>query len=282
MNNTLRTTLTILGVLAVAALLLLTGAWIGRAAPAMAGWGPGNMRAAYPDHGPGMMSGDMMNGSWMMGTGMPGTSGLYAASEPLTLEAAEQALEKFLDSGDGTGLAIGEIMIFDNHGYAQLVEESTGIGAMEVLVDPVTLAVYPEHGANMMWNLKYGPMTDLGGGPALSESEGMMGMMMGGGQGMMGGGQGMMGGYGSLALQTGEISAEMPVTPEQAVESAQLYLDANLPGAETDGHADPFYGYYTLHILRDGEIVGMLSINGYTRQVFPHTWHGEFIEMRGE
>jgi hypothetical protein len=29
----------------------------------------------------------------------------------------------------------------------------------------------------------------------------------------------------------------------------------------------------------DGETVGMLSVNGYTGQVFPHTWHGDFVEM---
>jgi hypothetical protein len=77
----------------------------------------------------------------------------------------------------------------------------------------------------------------------------------------------------------GEISVEMTVSPEQAVEAAQRYLDQYLPGAEADDHADPFYGYYTIHILDDGEVVGMLSVNGYSSQVFPHTWHGDFIEM---
>ncbi len=61
--------------------------------------------------------------------------------------------------------------------------------------------------------------------------------------------------------------------------AAQDYLDVYLPGTQADEHVDPFYGYYTLHILRDGEVVGMLSVNGFTGQVFPHTWHGEFLEM---
>jgi len=34
----------------------------------------------------------------------------------------------------------------------------------------------------------------------------------------------------------------------------------------------------TIHILRDGQTVGMLSVNGYTRQVFVHTWHGDLVE----
>jgi hypothetical protein len=74
-------------------------------------------------------------------------------------------------------------------------------------------------------------------------------------------------------------TAKMPVTPEQAVSAAQRYLDETLPGTQVDEHADPFYGYYTLHILRDGQVIGMLSVNGFNASVFPHTWHGKFIEM---
>ena len=39
-----------------------------------------------------------------------------------------------------------------------------------------------------------------------------------------------------------------------------------------------FYGYYTLDFEKDGRIAGMLSVNGYSGQVFLHTWHGTFIE----
>ena len=42
---------------------------------------------------------------------------------------------------------------------------------------------------------------------------------------------------------------------------------------------DPFYGYYTLHTLNDGEIEGMLSVNGTTGQVWYHSWHGDFLDM---
>ena len=37
----------------------------------------------------------------------------------------------------------------------------------------------------------------------------------------------------------------MDINPEQAIASAQDYLDSNLPGTEVENHADPFYGYYT-------------------------------------
>jgi len=74
------------------------------------------------------------------------------------------------------------------------------------------------------------------------------------------------------------VTAEMPVTPEQAKTLAQQFLDANLPGV-TIGEADTFYGYYTLHTLRDGQIEGMLSVNGYEGGVWYHNWHGPFIGM---
>jgi hypothetical protein len=59
----------------------------------------------------------------------------------------------------------------------------------------------------------------------------------------------------------------MTVSPDQALAAAQDYLDAALPGTVAE-EPEPFYGYYTLHILRDGKVIGMLSVNGYSAQVF--------------
>ncbi len=314
MSKTLKITLIVIGSIITGSILLLTGLIIGRSTGGQVASWPGSMMSGYlpqmyasdqsgaertsysPSYGPG--SGMMGNyydpddfsqdnpdgdpygypygmGPGMMGSGMmggygPGMMSGYSGSglsnvDPLTIEQAREAVEGYLSGLNNTDLELGEIMIFDNQAYAQIVEKSSGIGAMEILVDPVTLSVYPEHGPNMMWNLKYGMMSGWGGhGP------GMMGMM---------------GGYGFRSQGsniTPKVSADMPVSPEQAVESAQRYLDEYLPGLEADEHADPFYGYYTLHILQDGEVAGMLSVNGYTRQVFLHTWHGDFVEMGAE
>ncbi|MFV1859224.1 MAG: hypothetical protein ACC647_07725 [Anaerolineales bacterium] len=73
-------------------------------------------------------------------------------------------------------------------------------------------------------------------------------------------------------------NAELPVGPQEAVEIAQRYLDAHLPGAEAEDSPDPFHGYYTLHIKQNGKVVGMLSVDGTTGQVWPHAWHGELLE----
>jgi hypothetical protein len=236
------------------------------------GYGPGMMgysqnftgTTAYgcPGFGEGMMGGQgygMMGG---MGGGMMWNSNSpFFAIEPLTLAEATAAVESYLTNLNDSNLELHEVMIFDNHAYAEIVEKDTGTGAMELLVDSSTKAVYPEMGPNMMWNLKYGMMSGNNG-------YGMMGMM----RGMMG-----------YANQT-DPSAEMTVTPAEAVAAAQTYLDTNLPDRQlsVEEEAEPFYGYYTLHVSRDGQTVGMLSVNGYTQQVFLHTWHGKLLEMSEE
>lgn len=127
--------------------------------------------------------------------------------------------------------------------YAEVEERDTGIHAIELLIDRYTGQVYPEMGPNMMWNTKYGMMSR------------------------------MMGNYYSSSP-----TADMPVTPKQAKELAQKWLGANLPGVRV-AEADAFYGYYTLHTLKEEQVEGMLSVNGYTGAVWYHTWHGPFIRM---
>ena len=68
------------------------------------------------------------------------------------------------------------------------------------------------------------------------------------------------------------------VGPEEAVEIALRWLDANRASVSAEEHADAFYGHYTLHTLEDGDMEGMLSVHGTTGQVWYHTWHGPFIQ----
>jgi hypothetical protein len=214
-----------------------------------------------------MMGGGMMGGQ--CGSGMMGNFGGLTNVDPLSIEDAETAVTDYLATLNNDSLTLGEIMIFDNHAYAQIVDESTETGAFELLVDPTSGNVFPEPGPNMMWNTEYGMMSGNG-------FSGMIGgNMMGGqfGSGMMGGN--MMGSFGYAP------DAEINITPGEAVNTAQEYLDAYLPGKTADETADTFPGYYTLHVVEDGETIGMLSVNAYTGQVFLHHWHGDFIEMGG-
>ena len=239
MNKTLSTTLIVIAILALAGILFFAGSMYARANA----YGPGGMMSGN--------GGNMMNGY------------NNANLIPLTVDQTEAAAEKYLSSLDNSDFEIAEIMIFDNNSYVIVKEVSTGIGAFELLVDPVSQIAYPEHGPNIMWNLKYSRLNHeymMGGG--------MMNMMGGNGNTMM------QGWNNTTPLN---VTAEMTVTPEQAVEYAQQYLDANIAGASTE-HPMQFYGYYTLDFEKDGRIAGMLSVNGYSGQVFLHTWHGAFIE----
>jgi hypothetical protein len=226
--------------------------------------GPGWMMQGAPGvtgtvpFGPGwMMGGEGMMGDMMVHPNSP----FYQAQtvEPLTLAETTETLEAYLAELGDDNLEVREVMIFDNHAYAEIAEIDSGIGVMEVLVDPTTRVVYPEMGPNMMWNLRYGMMSGFG-------RYGMMGQAVpppGG-------------------AQAGEVPAEMPISGEQAIETAQTYLDTYYPNLSVAEEAEPFYGYYTLHVEEDGEAVGMLSVNGYTGQVFPKTWTGELLEMKSQ
>lgn len=218
-----------------------------------------------PDFGPGMMGGQgygMMGSGGMMGAGMMWNSNSpFYTVQPLTIAEATEVVNAYLANLNNNNLKLQEVTIFDNQAYAEIREIDTGIGAMELLVDPTTKTVYPEMGPNMMWNLKYGMMAGNG-------TYGMMGMM----RGFFG------------APNQADVANEMTVTPDQAIAAAQAYLDANFASAslQVANEAEPFYGYYTLHVVRDGQVAGMLSVNGYSQQVFPHTWHGKLLEMSHE
>jgi hypothetical protein len=169
----------------------------------------------------------------------------YFLPTTLNLARAEEIADNYLESLNNPDLAIGEIMEFEYNFYVVYYEESTGIGAFEMLIDKEAGRIFPEYGPNMMWNTKYGH------------------------GGMMGSSGGMMGGF------TQPPSGD-DIDEEEALRIAQGFLDEVYAGSEADD-AHPFYGYYTLHTTRDGEIFGMLSVNTYDGSVWYHNWHGAYI-----
>lgn len=281
MNRTLTIVLIVVAVIALASGIFFFGFVYGRivyglaspASPATGGtWnyghGPGMMNGygGRGTYGPGLMGGrggygpgGMMGGPRSYGPGgMMGGYGYGSTSAtPLTVDQAKAAAEKYLANLSNPDLKIAEIMVFDNNAYVAVKESSTGIGAFELLVDPATQTAYPEFGPNMMWNQKYAALNH---------------------EYMMGGYGGMMRGFGWNGTTPTQPSGTMTVSSEQAIAAAQKYLDTNLPG--TTAATDPmqFYGYYTLDFTEAGKMAGMLSVNGYTGQVFLHTWHGGFID----
>jgi hypothetical protein len=173
---------------------------------------------------------------------------LFTARD-VSLERAEGIAERYLDSLNDSDLAIGEIMEFEYNHYVVFYEKSTDIGAFEMLIDKESGRIFPEYGPNMMWNTKYGH------------------------GGMMGGPGGMMGGF--------TTPSGVSIDEKEALEIAQEFLDEVYPGSEADD-PHPFYGYYTIHSTRDGEIFGMLSVNQYTGAVWYHNWHGSYVRSIGD
>jgi hypothetical protein len=233
------------------------------------GYGPGMMGrqgfGGMMGNGQGMMGGPGSTG--MMGTcnatngttpancPMFGTATTPANAQPITFDKAVEAAQQYLKSYSNADLKLDEVMEFDNNFYALVTEKSTGTGAFELLVNRYTGAVHPEPGPNMMWNTKYGHMAGQGG-------------MMGGMMGRIGGG--------AWNQQSGPLT----VTVAQARTAGQQWLDANQPGAKLADDEMQFPGYYTMDFLKDGKTAGMLSVNGYTGQVWFHTWHGNFISEK--
>lgn len=158
----------------------------------------------------------------------------------LTIDDSLKAAQDYIEYTGVPNLAVAEIMEFSNHFYIDVYEEDTGIHAFELIIEKDG-DVYPEHGPNMMWNTKYGHH-----------------------------GGGMMGAY--------PESAEMLIDEDSSITYAQNYLDEYMPGAKaTEPHR--FYGYYTLHVEKDGNIIGMLSVDGFSGDVWYHNWHGDFVQI---
>jgi hypothetical protein len=198
-----------------------------------------------------MMGRGMGMGGGMMGAGMMGGAWDYIPPgdvKPLTIGEAAEQVEQYLENWGNPELELAEVMEFSNHFYAEVEEASTGIHAFELLVNKRTGQIFSEPGPNMMWNLKYGHM----------------------GGGMMGG----------RNYRRQDPAAPARVKPEQAIKNAQKYLDALYPGLKADPKVDRFYGYYTIHTMKDGKVYGMLGVNGHTGDVWYHVWHGRYLGMK--
>jgi hypothetical protein len=195
----------------------------------------------------------------------PGMMGYATDSrDPVTSRA--EALEHAQAFADRLDLRAGEVMQFERNFYAELVERD-GDRATEVLVDPTTGAVWIEYGPAMMWNTRYGMMADAGW-----RGQGMMrgrGMMSGA---MMGQAASPTGGATPLEARDGTVRAA------EAVRIANRWLASEQPGARA-GDAESFPGYFTLHLLRDDKVTGMLSVNATSGAVWFHWWHGAFVGM---
>jgi len=181
-----------------------------------------------------------MGGGYGMACDADEVVGFGPTGNVVSPAVARSSASQYLKRYGSGKLEIAEIMEFQSNFYVQAREKATGRNAFELLIDRRTGRVYPEPGPNMMWNTKYGRMSWL---PWVRPTE------------------------------------EMRVSPQEAINIAQNYLDCDSSGLMVEPQADEFYGYYTIHTIRDGRIAGMLSVNGKTGAVWVHTWHGPFLGM---
>ncbi len=217
--------------------LLLAALALGAASSALAqvqggpGWSPGGMMGTWG-------VGPMMRGygpAGMMGGFRPGQG--QQPAQPLNgLDDARTAFQRYVDATGNTNLVLDEVMQFQLNYYAIVKDRSTNQGAFELLADPQTGMVFPEHGPNMMWNTQDGMLAGWGG-------RGMMGRSWG-----------------------PPPQGQPTVDAARAQQLAQQWLDRYQPGSGTEMPV-AFPGYFTLHTTKDGSITGMLSVNASSGQV---------------
>ena len=191
----------------------------------------------------GVSSGRMAGWSMDAPGGMMGRVFSGGAND-IGMDRAVKIAQNTAASYSGGNLTADEVIEFSDNYYASIREKGTGIGAFEILIDHATGNVIREPGPDMMWNAKYSPT-----------------------------GGGMVGGFGAAGSQP------MTVSTQQAQDAAQRWLDANRAGANAKA-PDSFYGFFTVDFEKAGQLAGMVSVNGYTGQVWYHSWHGTFIQLK--
>lgn len=123
---------------------------------------------------------------------------------------------------------------------------------------------------NGMEGMDHGSMSgdDMSGMSGSGSMEGMDDMS---GMDSMEGMSGMMGSVDNKAT-----TADMTIKPADAGSSAQKYADTQFPGSSIS-NPDMFYGYYTVDVVKDGRVLALLSINGYSGQVWVQAWPGSYL-----
>ncbi len=198
--------------------------------------------------GPGYMMGYGYNGQW-------GQSTTFDAEDLKSIDALTENVEAYLDNFDGN-FEVREMIAFSNTSYyVAVLDADTGAGAMELLVNPVTGVVYPEHGPGMMWNTEY----DMHGFLDDDDTYFHRGM-------------------GSYYFAS-DYDEEDAIAETAALEKANAYLETANTGWEAEEGAYAFPGYYTFHVREDGEVIGLISVFAYTGDVWYHNWNGTLQEI---
>ncbi len=176
----------------------------------------------------------------------------FASFEPVPTEKMMTVVQRYLDQQGNPDLTVTRLREFSRSYQADVVERSTGRHAFGIMLNKDTLQVSPKAGPNLFWNTKYGSL--------IAE--------VGGGYGMRG------------RLLPEAPQGEMSLTESEAQRIAQnavQELDAKLKLA---GDTAVFYGFYEFPVIRDGQIMGELDVNGYSGQVWYRDWGEPSIDVQ--
>ena len=275
MEKVLRIIFIVVAVFVLVGALFLGGAFVGsqffgHASTAGVGSFPGMMSGnAQQQAGPGFAPGAPAGGpgtanggpGGRMVRGFGGNNNAPANLTPVTSDEARTAAQAFVTTLKIDGLQVGAITVIGDSAYVTVTETATGNGAFELLVGPVSKKAQPQMGASTLWNLKYGGVLQAampyGRGP----------MMGAGGRALATATPSS--GAAAPAATPADVSADMPVSADQAVKDAQAYLDQAVPGATAAASPLKFYGYYSLSFSQNGTVAGILSVNGFNGEVLP-------------
>lgn len=219
-----------------------------------------------PGGGPGMGGADFGGGGPGMGMGNGMGPGAGQANvTPLTEDEAKKAAEDYIASLKLEGLEVAQVLTFDRHAYVAVKETATGNGAFELMIDPVNKLAHPAMGPATEWNLKYGGVLH-----ANMPQRGQKG------QGIQATPTPNPDATAAPVATPAEVSAEMSLSEADALKAAQTFVDAHTQaeGVTLGTTALKFYGYYSIDILKDGAVIGKLSVNGYNGLVAGHVLNG--------
>ena len=166
----------------------------------------------------------------------------------MTIDQVEELVNDYLHNLNDPNLQAEEIIEFANDFYVRFSEKDTDINAFAALVNPYTGMMYAGHHADKYWNTKYkgeSYRTSRGGGSEFIDWP----------------------------------SGPMTITQEEAQSYVQSVIHKYIVDGEV-GSAQTFYGYYTIPLLQQGNVVGLVNINGYTGSACYEACHVSFIERK--
>jgi hypothetical protein len=233
---------------------------------------------------------------------VPGTwFSAESSSSVLSEIDARNLAQQWLDVNGFTALEPEAVIFVDTRIYVAVLERESRTGAFELVMSRDGSMVHPAPGPTMMWNAAYDLMPVVHTSMMANEPHGAQG-----GHGMHGNygddadhqhGAGSMSAMGGMmgrnhvrildlachdAIQApgtdDDVSALLTVDDAQA--AAQHWLDERGSG-QTATHPLLFPGYVTVQLVESGTIIGLLSVNTTTGDIWDHTTWGDMPHGQG-